>query len=359
MKRRSALQILCLVMAFCLFPFHFSALAYEPVPDHLLYVVKNPNPADRLNLRTRPSTTAPSLGRYYNGVRLKMLAPEKNGWIHVEVEGTNVQGYMQTAYLVYNPATPVPYAVPRAKINSKDSRGSWLRSTPSSKDTAIHDWMSNGTEVAILGWGEVWHHVRIENLSGYMPAADLSFAKNPPVQPIQPMPTPLPAPLPDGIQPAIAHAVVVNPNPKDRLNLRDSVAPNGQGGFSIGKYYSGMEVEIMDYVYQGNTAWVSVRVWPGEIYGFMLTDFLAINPPPSDLVGVNAMPTVVVNNPKATDHLHLREKPSASAASLGRYTNGTRVTVMGVMNDTWSHVKVDGVMGFMMNQYLKPRPSFQ
>ena len=37
-----------------------------------------------------------------------------------------------------------------------------------------------------------------------------------------------------------------------------------------------------------------------------------------------------VNNPNPTDRLNLRTKPSAQSVSLGKYYNGTWVTVLGV-----------------------------
>lgn len=43
--------------------------------------VNNPNPEDRLHLRSRPSTQAKSLGKYYNGVQAIVLTEEKNGWV--------------------------------------------------------------------------------------------------------------------------------------------------------------------------------------------------------------------------------------------------------------------------------------
>lgn len=38
--------------------------------------VNNPNPADRLNLRAKPSTTSTSLGKYYSGTVVDILANE-------------------------------------------------------------------------------------------------------------------------------------------------------------------------------------------------------------------------------------------------------------------------------------------
>jgi len=162
-KHNCTTRMLCLVLVLLCLPVF--ALAYEPVPDDILYVVNNPNPTDRLNLRTQPNESAPSLGRYYNGVRLGALSQPSNGWINVFVEGTSVTGYMQTQYLVYNPSTPVPSAIPLVTVNNKNGTGLTLREKPSSASTNVGlQPVRNGETVLVLGWGPDWCHVRIENL---------------------------------------------------------------------------------------------------------------------------------------------------------------------------------------------------
>lgn len=59
----------------------------------------------------------------------------------------------------------------------------------------------------------------------------------------------------------------------------------------------------------------------------------------------------VVNNPKPTERLHLREKPSYSSESLGRYYNGVRVEVLD-KDDEWTHVLIGELEGYMRTEYL-------
>lgn len=59
----------------------------------------------------------------------------------------------------------------------------------------------------------------------------------------------------------------------------------------------------------------------------------------------------VVNNPNPADRLHLREKPDRSAASKGKYYNGTPVRVLEKKGD-WTRVDVYGIEGWMMTSYL-------
>ncbi|MEG0767889.1 MAG: SH3 domain-containing protein, partial [Clostridia bacterium] len=59
-------------------------------------VVNNPNPEDRLHLRTQPHKDAPSVGKYYNGTAVRVLG-ENGDWLHVRVYG--VEGWMMKRYL--------------------------------------------------------------------------------------------------------------------------------------------------------------------------------------------------------------------------------------------------------------------
>lgn len=336
MKHSFTARILCLVLFLMCLPLH--TLAYDPVSGELLYVVNNPRATDRLNLRTMPKESAPSLGRYYNGVRLEALSQPSNGWIHVRVDASDITGYMQTAYLIHNPSRPVASAIPTGTINNRNGTGLNLRAGRSTASTN-YGFFPNGMTVSVLAWGATWHHVQIENQTGYMLASGLIVGTTA-----------------SGDSPAIAYAYVRNPDPTDRLNLRASVDANGLAGASLGKYYSGVEVEILEYLTRGNTNWARVRIGAAKRIGYMQVDFLAIDAMPYQVE--SAMPIVDVKNPKPTDHLNLRVEPNEKTASLGRYSNGTKVVVLGVVNGAWSHVRVDGVEGFMMNIYLSPMPSF-
>ncbi len=58
-----------------------------------------------------------------------------------------------------------------------------------------------------------------------------------------------------------------------------------------------------------------------------------------------------VLNPDPADRLHLREEPDRSSRSLGKYYNGTPVTVLSEQED-WAEVTVGGRHGWMMKEYL-------
>lgn len=66
-------------------------------------VVNNPNPADRLHLRTGPDRSARSLGKFYNGTPLQVLA-RQGDWTQVQLGfgPTALTGWMMTKYLTFS-----------------------------------------------------------------------------------------------------------------------------------------------------------------------------------------------------------------------------------------------------------------
>ena len=59
--------------------------AWAGAPESEWAVVNNPDPEDRLNLRAEPSRASSSLGKYFNGVLVKVLERTGDGWAHVLV----------------------------------------------------------------------------------------------------------------------------------------------------------------------------------------------------------------------------------------------------------------------------------
>lgn len=74
--------------------------------------VYNPDPNDRLNLRTQPDKKSASLGKYYNGVPVRILE-NKGEWAKVDILG--VEGWMMTEFLAIGEA-----------ITEAEYRGPWL-----------------------------------------------------------------------------------------------------------------------------------------------------------------------------------------------------------------------------------------
>lgn len=65
-------------------------------------VVNNPNPEDRLHLRTLPSKDAKTQGKFYNGTPVRILE-QRGEWSNVRV-GKDLIGWMMTRYLAVGEA---------------------------------------------------------------------------------------------------------------------------------------------------------------------------------------------------------------------------------------------------------------
>lgn len=276
--------------------------------------VSNPNPADRLHLRATASTGASSLGKYYNGVRVDVLAYSSDTWAKVRIG--NTEGYMLRQYLTTGNVKSVMPVLSVKNPNASD--GLNLREKPMDTAKSLGKYY-NGTTVYVMGIVGDWYHVIVESKTGYMLAKYIT-------------------PLGGNENSPGSYAIVKNPNPSDRLHLRVSA---NTGAASLGKYYNGVKVELLSY---SSDTWAKVRI--GNLVGYMLKQYLTTGNV------VSAIPTMVVNNPNASDRLNLRETQSDKGNSLGKYYNGTYVEVLGI-GDTWYHVRVDGKLGFMMAKYLK------
>ena len=83
-------------------------------------VVSNPDPKDRLHLRTRPDKGAESLGKFWNGTPVRVLE-EKEGWCRVEI-GTDghLIGWMMKKYLTFGEAMDkVACAFPQVSVREE------------------------------------------------------------------------------------------------------------------------------------------------------------------------------------------------------------------------------------------------
>jgi len=279
-------------------------------------VVNNPNPADRLHLRAQPRVDAPSLGRYYNGVAVEVLSAPSASWYEVRIGST--VGYMSSQYLA---AYAVP-ATPTMIVNNPNPADRLnLRAGMSAASASLGKY-ANGKQVVVLGVGVIWHHVAVDGKIGYMMA---KYLKSPNGN--------------DGS--AKQRLYVNNPKPADRLNLR---AQPRADSTSLGKYYNGVSVEVLSYLFD---PWVKVRI--GKTEGYMHKSYLTAVPVAS------AIPTVKVNNPNARDRLNLRSGMSVLFVSMGKYSNGTRVEVLGVSMG-WYHVRVNDKIGYMMSKFLTTIP---
>lgn len=161
-------------------PFVFTG----PVGDHdtaqwplkiveYLAAVNNPDPDDRLNLRTGPGKNFKSLGKYYNGVQVVINgAVETNEkgeeWVKVSVCG--LDGYMENRFLAYEQKDYPASVLPVMKVknpNSAKNLNLRERQTMESVSLGVYP---NGTEVILMGFTGEWAHVIVDGQTGFMMA---------------------------------------------------------------------------------------------------------------------------------------------------------------------------------------------
>ena len=175
-----------------------------------------------------------------------------------------------------------------------------------------------GTLVEIIESGEEWHKVEVGGKSGYMMAKYLSTEKG-------------------------SLSATVRTNTGIGLNLREEP---GMDGAIITSYKPGTKVTVL----QKSSQWSRVEVEGQE--GFMATQYLSFSTGSSSS-GSAAGKVALVNNPKDTQVLNLRQQASLDAKVLAYYRNGTKVTVLSG-GDTWYKVQTeDGKIGYMMAKFLK------
>ena len=327
MKRMiAALLTLALVLTAC------AALAGGETytPGMTLYV-NNPDPTDRLNLRTAPGKDAHSIGKYYSGVSVELLDAPQNGWAHVRIDP--YEGYMDMTYLTPGLGeNEVTFAMPCLVVSG--AQGGTLRSEPTPAAAALYHFEKGSIVFNVLGvLSNGWVHVKCyAGSNGFLPAdvltPQLSFEKTETTAPVG------------------YFVFVNNPNPTDRLNLR--AGPSAKAD-SLGKYYNGVEVLVLGDA--GNGYW-HVQVNCTRTSGYMDSAYLT-----TAHMDASLRPTAKVRNPNST-LTSIRSAPSYSSEVLYTAENGEGMAVMGVTADGWLHVQVEGIFGYIRSELVTPEFSF-
>ena len=191
-----------------------------------------------------------------------------------------------------------------------------LRQTPSLAAKVLGQFPT-GTMVEIIESGDEWHKVEVEGKTGFMMAKFLNTAEK-------------------------QQTAVVRTNTGIGLNLREE--PSTEGTI-ITSVKNGGEVVVL----QKGTNWSRVSVGTHE--GFMSTQYLHFGNAPVQQPATGKI--AVVNNPRDTQVLNLRQSASLDAKVLDYYRNGVKVTILKA-GSTWHKVQVeDGKVGYMMAKYLK------
>lgn len=128
-----------------------------------LAIVHNPDPADRLNLRSKPRSGAEIIAKYYSGAVVHILGAGADGYLHVSISD-GLDGYMLADYLVMD-GSAVACATPARIITA--SGGLTLYDAPSAGSGALVHF-PRGTQVTVLGVTQDWCHITVDGYTGFM-----------------------------------------------------------------------------------------------------------------------------------------------------------------------------------------------
>lgn len=295
-----------------------------PAPDSAFVI--NPQPGYRLNLRTSPTASAASLGKYYTGTPVTLTGDSRNGYLRVVIG--NVVGWMDARYLTTDPFS-FHSELPQVRIDNPGG-GANLRECASTGTNRI-GWYPSGSAVTVLGVREdEWYHVAVGGRIGYMSSTLLSQTF------LWQMGT-------DSDTPAISGNVAAG-GARLYIGATGAQLRAGASGSarSLGTLYSGCPVTVISYT---RTGWTYVRI--GDLTGYVDSGSLsAIRP---NRTGV----TRTIINPYGTG-LNLRDQPTTSSNVLTLCRNHTDVTVLGDLAEDWCYVLVGSQYGYMMGTRLVP-----
>ncbi len=150
-------------------------------------------------------------------------------------------------------------------------------------------------------------------------------------------------------------AVINTADPNQCIHLRAKPNLNAK---SLGQYYNGVIVVIE---HTSGTKWCQVEV-AGRT-GYMESEHLTrcglqskYDRAVIDSVK-SAKPKAEIGGQRATDGLHLRDRPSTNANSRGKFYNGTSMEILGIVeNGSWYYVYLPETeqWGYMLSKYVQP-----
>lgn len=136
------------------------------------------------------------------------------------------------------------------------------------------------------------------------------------------------------------YALVSNPNPADRLHLREKPAKSAR---SLGKFYNGTWVQILET----KDAWVRVRI--GRLEGWMMREYLRDATEPVE----PAFPQLFLRDEEAAYPLYARPSVSADVLETIPGRDGCIDCITGVSGDEWFVVRLlDGKIGYMKQAWF-------
>ena len=136
-------------------------------PSGTYAVVNNPDPADCLNLRAHPGTDSDSVGKYYNGTLVRLVAEYETSpdWVEVEIGHArgSACGFMMKRYLADASVATVPCMQP-----SRTAQGQLRLLAGPAGDAKVLALLAPGTTYTVLGYRDGYEHVQACGCMGYI-----------------------------------------------------------------------------------------------------------------------------------------------------------------------------------------------
>lgn len=281
-------------------------------------------------LRKSGASSAGVLAHYFQGVEVELIGAADGDWVQVRIG--DMEGFM--------PRSNLAVGSQKAAVYPTDGIPGVIDVPMPESDLPLYAGQSTASQVlasiplftyvSVMGYTDdlQWVHVRYlpdENgpwLTGYMDAKGVTQTDN------------------------MRDAVIDNPNPSDRLNLRKGP---GKSYESLGKYYNGLDVVFL-HTTPNEAGWRHVVI--EGVTGYMQSEYLNYSSAGWSTPYMAPLGTVQ----GAPDGLPLRTAPSSSAEIKGTYDNGAQVEILGVV-DQWAHVRaMDGLCGYMPLRSLGGEP---
>lgn len=275
-----------------------------------------------VNLRQSASSSSRWLGAYEEGSWMRITGESGNWYKVIGPDGKS--GWMSKNYVYVTAAAKGTIGIVDVSTSLN------LRKSPSSSSRSLGTYQ-DGTPCILLSETGDWYHVTVDGTAGYFASSyiDKKYMTY-----------------------SSDVATVVSKN-GGAVNLRKG--PGTDYGV-VKSFKNGTYVMILQ---QGDGWW---KVAVDGYVGFMDSDFLkdgivkntgtssgsTSSDSSSSGSSSSSANTARVN---CSTKLHLRKSATSSSDSLGRYANGTQVTVL-EYGRYWCKVQVSGVTGYMATEYL-------
>lgn len=279
--------------------------------------------SNTVNLRSQPTSSSAKLGTYAAGEWMQILG-DSGSWYRVMAQDGKT-GYMSKNYVE---VTSEKAATIGIVTNQNATAFLNLRQQPSYNAKVLGIYY-NGAPCVLLSEANGWYHVRVNGEEGYFRKEYLRLRQQVFSEEV---------------------ATIVTPG-LTAMNLR--TGPDKSYG-SIRQFAGGSYVMVLQ---RGNTWW---KVAIDGYVGYMDASYLkegVLTPQEAAKAGgkgptPSALSYAIVNNPKPTQVLNLRESASTTSTSIGQFRSGARVTVL-EQGTEWCRVMTGtGLTGFMMTKYL-------